>query len=282
MITSIIDIDLHVITILFTRKDYKSLGRLMITNNTTYHNVKRIYKVLVIFPFIKKKMNVILKRIRAKISRKYYKFFYVNRIKYTDLLNYKIDHKLSRRVEDIDFTKKDLYYDIGSIRKAKCDFITNFIIRGKNIRRIELYIGATDECLQSCTYINAGLVSFEPFNCGLLMSPFFMMYTSFKLKIDADDITNISYTDYMLALDDRSYKLMQKIEYYYYYYYDWIRYDNQTKNLNFCLCVGNIGGYFRFLNRDYKQVLDRMEKYKTSIRADIQLLEESYTNYNYM
>jgi hypothetical protein len=69
----------------------------------------------------------------------------------------------------------------------KGDIISSFIIIGKNIKKIELYIGNT--LIITFRYLNVGLINFKPLIDGIIIR--LLYFSSIKLKIYGDYVDNV-------------------------------------------------------------------------------------------
>lgn len=190
------DIDLILIDIIIEMGDAATLSKLRLVNYYFYNYIKLITKkskrIKLLF-FIKK---------RLKKCRNYYKT--VKSLMMNDILNnefpdFKID-VLSTYAFPFIVYKQVITNENGyfmSLRISKLgDLISNFIIIGKNIKRVELLIGG--EVVAHEFYLNAGLVSFIPFAQGLFITN--LAFHDINLRITADEVLTLYATHYYFPI----------------------------------------------------------------------------------
>lgn len=189
------DIDLILVDLLFQFKQNKTINVLQQVNYRFYTYIKMKKKERVI-QLIKKCIST--KKIR-NYSKNYENAFYkLVSIKYPQEL--KIDDNTLKNI-DFPYTidqETNLSNEYFSGKKylvtRRGDFISNFIIIGKNITKVELIIGIT--VVAQSFYLNAGLISFVPMKHGL---PIYKLPVhEVWLKIYADDVKTILTTVYVL------------------------------------------------------------------------------------
>ena len=189
------DVDLVLLDIIIESGDLITLSKLRLVNYYFYNYIKLITKTS------KKLKLLFFIKARLKKRGKYYKSIVslmVNDVLKNEYPEFKIDLLSTYDYPFIVYkqviTSENGYF-MNTLRKMG-DLISNFIIMGKNIKKVELIISG--EVVAHEFYLNASLVSFIPFAQGLFISN--LVYSDIDLRIMADEVNKLYSTHYYFPM----------------------------------------------------------------------------------
>lgn len=198
------DIDVYIIDILFDLKYYKTLFKLQYTNSFFYHYIRdiRIRKLFFLKKYLdnKIKRNYIYDKDKEiAITNQHINILENNNIDYickncVSSRNVVKHEDIKERTYGGDFDYYIKVFRVSWMLGGRGDILSNFIIKGKNITKVELSMYR--QLVAHNYYTKANLISFTPLQNGLFMCISDSQTT--MLTIYADEIESVYSTQYRI------------------------------------------------------------------------------------
>lgn len=133
-----------------------------------------------------------------KLLRNNLNFSFNNTYTLNDFLNYLINTNISKLILPSQLIKSNFNNNYTHVVGRHGDIIQSFTICGKNIKKVELYIGGI--LVWKSWYLDANLINIQPFFNGIFLIK--LAYHNVKIKVYAEKCNHI-YTYYKFLQNGR-------------------------------------------------------------------------------